>query len=101
MEHDGLGAPAKYYFCEPCWQKSVAEGDEEEEACNDCRQIFKMKDLTQWCWYDFYAAQGDEPLLICNSCRTQEKHLERVRKDKEAYQAEMDHFDDMDDRNDW
>lgn len=97
-EHDSMGSES-YGVCEECWNKIKAERDEEEKVCYDCKHSFKMSQLNEWRWYDFYAPQGDEPLIICNGCLQGETHRNRVAKDDADYRAEMGHEEDPDD--DW
>lgn len=94
-EHDSMGSES-YGMCEECWNKAEEYEDNQEDTCHDCHGVFKMKELKEWKWYDFYAPQGDEPLLICESCQQAEKHVERVRKDKADYDAEFPPQDDFD-----
>lgn len=89
-ENDSFGREG-YCLCEECYNKGIQVEDEEKHTCSDCRSTVAKKDGVVWKWYDFYAAQGDRPLFICNNCRTQEKHINRVEKDRRDYQEEMDH----------
>lgn len=93
-ENDSFGTVSSWVCCSECDTKADEAEDEEEEVCFDCKKTVKMKDAVEWRWYDFYAPQGDEPLIICNECRTKEKHLDRVRKDREDYEEEMARYDD-------
>lgn len=89
-ENDSFGSEG-YCMCEACYDAMIAEADEEEVVCYDCKKTVKVKDSIAWKWYDFYAPQGDEPLIICNECRTKEKHIERVRRDREDREEELDY----------
>ncbi len=95
-EHDSMGSES-YGMCKECCDKAQEYEDNQEDTCHDCHGTFKMKELKEWRWYDFYAPQGDEPLLICDTCRQSEKHIERVRKDKADYDEEFGIDDDDDD----
>lgn len=60
-------------------------------VCNDCGEMFYLPvDIEHdpggilWKEWDFDPSEGTEPLAICNKCTELEKHLERVRRDKEA-----------------
>lgn len=89
-EQDSFGPVARTGMCKECHDKYKAEQDEELEHCYDCGQEKPMKEIHPYRWYDFYAPQGDEPLMICDECSVKDKHKERVRKDDEAYEREMD-----------
>lgn len=59
-------------------------------VCIDCRnEFFIPEDLGEedggklWEEWDFDPSDGSEPLPVCNSCLRQEKHLERIRRDRE------------------
>lgn len=95
-EHDSMGSES-YGMCKECCDRSEEYEDNQEDTCHDCKGVFKMKELRAWKWYDFYAPQGDEPLLICDTCDQSEKHIERVRKDREDYEQEFGIDDDDDD----
>ncbi len=75
--------------CEACYNKTRDEEDAEEHTCADCGVPFQAKNGIAWEWYDFNPPQGDEPVWVCNSCRTKEKHLGRVRKDREDFKREL------------
>lgn len=97
-ERDSFGPVSTWLCCKACEEAAEEAEGEVEEVCADCGKTHKAKDGIAWKWYDFYAAQGDEPLQICNECRKAEKHLERVRRDREDYEAEMGHYDAIDER---
>jgi hypothetical protein len=44
--------------------------------------------ITEWRWYDFYAAQGDEPYYICSLCWELPKHQTRMSNDRYNRQQE-------------
>lgn len=94
-EHDSMGSES-YGVCQECWDAIQKERDEEEGTCHDCKQVFKMKELKEWRWYDFYEPQGDEPLLLCESCLSSETHQHRVAKDKSDYELEVGREEDTD-----
>ena len=87
-EHDSMGSES-YGMCQECWDKAKKYKEEQEETCHDCHGVFKMGELKEWKWYDFSHYQGDEPLLICSACCKSHKHIERVSRDKESYEAEL------------
>lgn len=87
MECDSFGSE-HYGVCEVCAKKAEDAYYDEEVVCDDCKQVFPRKETREWRWYDFYAPQGDEPLIVCEKCRHAEKHLTRVRRDREAYENE-------------
>lgn len=89
-EQDSFGPVARTGMCKECHDKYKEEQEQELEYCYDCGQEKPMKEIREWRWYDFYAPQGDEPLMICDECSVKDKHKERVRKDNEAYEREMD-----------
>ena len=93
-EKDSMGTVASYVCCAECNEKAEIAADEELETCHDCGQEKPMKEITLWRWYDFYAPQGDEPLPICDSCRELPKHIERVKRDREMLEEEMEGWDD-------
>lgn len=92
-ENDSFGREG-YCMCEACNDASVSEEDEEEVQCHDCKQTFKRKETIEWKWYDFHAPAGEEPLTICDACRKGEKHIARVRKDREDLEREMADWED-------
>lgn len=94
-ENDSFGSES-YGMCQECWDKAQEAEAEQEENCTDCNQVFKMKELKEWKWYDFSYQQGDEPHLLCEGCRSAEKHIERVRKDKADYESEFGRDEDDD-----
>ena len=85
-ENDSFGIVDKIILCKAC-----VDSDEElhENKCTDCGA--KAKDMREWRWFDFYAAQGDTPLYICKECWSLEKHSLRRQKDREEYRQEMDY----------
>lgn len=87
-ENDSFGSEA-YCMCEACSNKADAEEDEEDVVCYDCQKTVKKKNSIEWRWYDFYAPSGDEPLIICDCCRKEEKHINRIRRDREDYEEEF------------
>ena len=91
-EHDSFGSEG-YVTCESCYEQSLEEEDNSREVCHDCSQTVLRKEGYFWKWYDFYAPQGDEPLFICHECAKKEKHTERIRRDREEYEAEMAYYD--------
>lgn len=88
-ENDSCGVVSSWVCCKECSDAADQAEGEEERVCSDCGKTHKAKDGISWKWYDFYAPQGDEPLEICNECRKAEKHIERVRRDREDYEQEM------------
>ena len=88
-ENDSFGVVDGYCQCEECFNSSQEKEDNELYSCTDCGSKHPKKDMTVWTWYDFYAAQGDVPLYICQTCKTADKHVNRVRKDKEDYEWEL------------
>ena len=92
-ENDSCGVVSSYVCCDACNEKAEKADDDELVTCFDCKQEVRKGDSIQWKWYDFYAPQGDEPLDICNNCRGKEKHLERLRRDRADYEAEMARYD--------
>lgn len=89
-EHDFMGAPAEYYFCNACIEESDAAEAETLDWCTQCGGEFKVKELSRWTPYDFNPSAGEEPYLLCSCCKGSDKHKERVRKDKEYLEAEFD-----------
>lgn len=95
-ERDSFGYVGAHIVCEPCHEAIEEAEGEEETTCHDCKQNFKVKDTIEWKWWDFYGPQGDEPYVVCKECRLKPTHIERVRKDREDYEAECDRNDDDD-----
>ena len=91
-EQDSFGPVARMGMCQECHDKYKEEQEQELEYCHDCGQEKPMKEMREWRWYDFDHKQGDEALHICDACSVLPKHKERVRKDKEAYEREMDDY---------
>ena len=88
-EVDSFGPVSSYVCCADC-EKLAEEAEENEtHTCADCKCEFPLKEGMLWKWYDFYPQQGDEPIAVCNSCRVKEKHVQRVRKDRQDYEAEF------------
>lgn len=99
-ENDSFGREG-YCLCEACDDLSVEHEDNEEHVCHDCKSCKPLKEGVMWKWYDFYAAQGDEPLFICNECRKKDTHINRVRRDRQDYEEEMDYHDRYRETNSW
>lgn len=91
-ENDSFGREG-YCMCQVCADAADEHDRLEEHTCSDCKGSFPAKDMVEWKWYDFYAAQGDQPLWICNTCRTKERHIQRVKKDRQEYEEEMSYYD--------
>jgi hypothetical protein len=96
-EDDSFGPLTRYVVCLDCYTQHIEDHNNQKTCCQDCKQLKLNRDMRQWKWYDFYAAQGDEPMDICNECWTQPKHVNRMAKDKADYRAEMASYDDQDD----
>lgn len=92
-EQDSFGPLTRLGMCKKCHDKYREEQDEELAFCNDCGQEKPMKEMCEWRWYDFDPSQGDEAPNICEACCILPKHKERVRKDREAYEREMEYFE--------
>ncbi len=89
-ENDSFGREG-YCMCLACVEQSQKEEDEELVFCHDCKTQKPSIEVRRWRWYDFYAAQGDEPICVCKECQTKEKHIERVRQDREECEWELNH----------
>lgn len=87
-EMDTFGPVGTHVVCAECYDQHLAAKGEETHVCKDCGQVHKASAGIAWRWYDFYAAQGDVALRICNPCRLLPKHQERVRRDREDYEAD-------------
>lgn len=91
-ENDTWGREG-YCVCEDCYNKVVEEEQQVKYCCHDCKNMFTLESGgVLWKWYDFYPQQGDQPLPICSDCRQKPKHIERVRKDIQDYDEEMDRY---------
>ena len=71
-----------------CTEKARDE-DEKNVCCHDCKAVVPRKVTIAWRWYDFYAAQGDIPITVCRDCQKAPRHPERMRRDREDYEAEF------------
>lgn len=89
QENDSFGIVDRYVMCRACSDAQAKALEEEIVCCHDCNEHKPAKETTQWRWYDFYAPQGDEALVICDECWKQPKHIERMRKDNEAFEWEF------------
>lgn len=88
-EKDSFGTVGQYVCCAECLNKQAEAENEVKYCCTDCKSMVAKKDGLHWRWYDFYAPQGDEPIFVCNPCRVLPKHQNRVRQDREDYEAEF------------
>lgn len=95
-EHDGLGAPAGYYRCTACRNKVLDRCATREHRCSDCGCVVLGRDITNWAPWDNDECIEDETIGLCPSCVTGEKHLARIKKDSDSYNAEFtrDDYDD-------
>lgn len=100
-ENDGLGAPAEYHFCAKCWEKEKEAEAMETDMCYDCRGTFTNANLVEWKPYDYIPQEDGDPIKICITCQDRPTHINRVDKNKAAYEAEFpdedDEWDDFDD----
>ncbi len=92
-ENDSFGREG-YCQCEECYRAVVAARDEEQKSCDDCYRIFTRKELTSWMAYDHNPRDGDRPLYLCVSCLTKDKHLQRIKDDRNAKIQEFGHDED-------
>lgn len=88
-EKDSFGDVGWYAQCEACYKSSQEDKEAEEVICHDCGKIVTRKEVREWKWYDFYAAQGDEPLLICEDCWNRPQHAERRKRDRRDREIEL------------
>lgn len=91
-ENDSFGIVGEYGMCQSCYRQMKENINNEKVICHDCHQTVNKGDTISWKWYDFYAPQGDEPMIICNHCRTLPKHKQRVIKDREEYEEEIEYL---------
>lgn len=96
-ENDSFGLEG-YCLCKDCLDMQTSIEDEEILTCHDCGAEHPRKEMKEWRWYDFYAAQGDEALIICPKCRVADKHVARVKKDRKDMMDELypDHHEEDD-----
>lgn len=92
-ERDSFGIVSRYVCCAKCEEEAEERDEQVIHTCFDCGKKHAAKDGIAWKWYDFYAPQGDDPLHICNDCCAREKHINRVKRDREDYEAEMDRYE--------
>lgn len=95
-EHDGLGAPAAYYRCTRCRNKTLERCATKEHHCHDCRGVVIGRNATFWAPWDNDELIEDETIVLCQECVTGEKHLARLAKDNDSYQRELGDFRDDD-----
>lgn len=93
-EADCWGSDIPYFRCQACVD---AEGEEPHmDPCDDCGCTVKVKDMTEWKAYDFYAPQGDVPYYLCSTCVDAPKHRARVAEDTRHLEAERADQDALD-----
>lgn len=92
-EMDSFGPVSTHVMCKACSEAAEKAADEELIRCDDCGVEKPRKEVRTWKWYDFYAPQGDEPMEICTTCWSAEKHRERMRKDREDLEDELDSYE--------
>lgn len=85
-ENDSFGRES-YVMCEACSNKEDEQEDEELHTCHDCKKEVPYKHNRRWREWDFDPSDGGEPIHVCDECRKLPAHLERVRRDREDYEA--------------
>ena len=96
-ENDSFGIVGRCVMCTECWQKMKEAEAKEMCYCQDCKQEKPRSEVSEWRWYDFYAAQGDEPRMVCKACWVLPAHQRRMAQDKRDRDEEMGYADDEDD----
>lgn len=78
-ECDVFGPDDPHVVCQECYNQQ----QEELVYCDDCGNEVPVKDTIEWKWLEFDYHDGDEPICVCSRCQLAERHLARVKKDKE------------------
>lgn len=86
---DSFGLLDRAVLCLACGHEELARRSESLIRCHDCKRDLPERQVYQWTWYDFYAAQGDEPLPICRDCWGKPPHVARRRRDAAERREEL------------
>lgn len=75
-------------ICEACDQEHMANT---MHRCAYCGESFSELECHPWAPFDFSAAQGDEVIWVCENCLTCKAHMDRVKRDEENMEYELNH----------
>ncbi len=89
-EHDSFGIVGSWADCKVCSEAADAQHANVLTYCHDCNQQFPASEMTVWTPYDYYPPQGDIATEICATCVKDERHSQRVERDRANYQSEFD-----------
>lgn len=93
-ENDTMGPVHRKALCQSCYDDFERGRGGDLEPCNDCNNLFPMRKLHTWKWYDFDPRQGDEPLLICGVCWNMDKHQQRIKDSRNARMMDSEIYSD-------
>lgn len=93
QEIDSMGSES-YLMCRECYEKLVAEHNEELVRCNDCLLSFKRSQTITYTPYEESAEPEYQRVKfsVCKDCQGQEKHLDRLRHDNRLMDKDLEEF---------